>query len=865
MNIKSLCIAIAACLLAQVSVAQGSVKGKIKGITSAKKEENLAFANIYWIGTTVGTISDANGSFSISHPKGATHLVAKTIGYTSDTLAIKPGMAEVEFVLKAENLKLDEVVIAGRQRGSTMLAISPLKTEVITASGLCKMACCNLAESFENTASVSVGYSDAVSGARQIKMLGLAGTYTQMLDENRPVMRGIAAPYGLTYTPGQWLESIQVSKGPGTVINGYEAITGQINVEHRKPTAQEPLFINLFLGSDLRTEANIASALQLNDKLSTIILAHGSVDPMAADHNDDGFKDLPTAKQVNFANRWLYMADNGIQLRAGVKVLAEERQGGQMNDAPVTSVLGRYKSNINNKQANAYFKFGMPIGKKHNHAESGCTEDHDHSTHETPVKNEHVHGPECNHEKETKEHVHGPECNHEKETKKHVHGPECNHEKEVKEHEHGPECNHDAEKKQLHMHGNTACTGDHSAEEDHTAEECTAIEHSLAFVGDYNYHVQDSYFGIKNYDANMHSGFINLMYQGGFNKQNRLTAGTSFRFDKYDELLVDRYVNPASSKPIGEDIAERITNLDRIERVFGVFGEYTYSKDDKLSVILGARIDHNSLYGWLFTPRANFKWDITETFTVRASGGRGFRSPNPLSDNTGILATGRQIAINDKLKIEDAWTYGASVVKYFKLFNDERASFSVDAFRTHFNNQLLVDQEVNPLFVSIYNLDGKSYTNSIQADFNVTPIERFSIFLTYRYTDAKVNLKSQGIVEKPLVDRFKALVNLQYATKMNKWTFDFTAQLNGQTRLPNLDGNLNEPFEYSPIYPMFFGQITRKFRYVDVYVGCENIGNYTQKNPIIGADSPFSTTFNSSSVWGPLMGRKGYIGLRFTL
>ena len=181
---------------------------------------------------------------------------------------------KIEFILKEEN-ELNTVVVTGKQEGNYLSKITPIRTEVISAAGLCKMACCNLAESFENSASVSVGYSDAVTGARQIKLLGLSGSYTQMLDENRPVMRGMASPFGLSYIPGQWLESIQIAKGPSSVINGLEAITGQINLEHRKPTAENPFFLNLFLNSNLRAEANIASSLALNDKWSTVILAHG--------------------------------------------------------------------------------------------------------------------------------------------------------------------------------------------------------------------------------------------------------------------------------------------------------------------------------------------------------------------------------------------------------------------------------------------------------------------------------------------------------------------------------------------------------------------------------------------------------------
>ena len=127
---------------------------------------------------------------------------------------------------------LDAAVFVSRQAGNYLSKGKEIRTEVISAAGLCKMACCNLAESFENSASVTVGYSDAVTGARQIRLLGLSGIYTQMLDENRPVMRGLSAPFGLAYVPGQWLESIQIAKGASSVINGVESMTGQIKDPH---------------------------------------------------------------------------------------------------------------------------------------------------------------------------------------------------------------------------------------------------------------------------------------------------------------------------------------------------------------------------------------------------------------------------------------------------------------------------------------------------------------------------------------------------------------------------------------------------------------------------------------------------------
>ncbi|MBR6547386.1 MAG: TonB-dependent receptor plug domain-containing protein, partial [Bacteroidales bacterium] len=171
---------------------------------------------------------------------------------------------------------LDAAVFVSRQAGNYLSKGKDIRTEVISAAGLCKMACCNLAESFENSASVTVGFSDAVTGARQIRLLGLSGVYTQMLDETRPVMRGLSAPFGLSYVPGQWLESIQIAKGSSSVLNGVECMTGQINMEHRKPTDEKPLFINGAVMSDTKMDLNVASSLQMGYKWSTVILGHVS-------------------------------------------------------------------------------------------------------------------------------------------------------------------------------------------------------------------------------------------------------------------------------------------------------------------------------------------------------------------------------------------------------------------------------------------------------------------------------------------------------------------------------------------------------------------------------------------------------------
>lgn len=287
-------------------------------------------------------------------------------------------------IYKDRKDSLNATVFVGHQENSISRG-KTLRTELISASGLQKMACCNLAESFENSASVTVGYSDAVTGARQIRLLGLSGTYTQMLDENRPVMRGITAPYGLSYVPGPWLESIQIAKGSPSVINGLESMTGQINLEHKKPTEEKPLFIQASMMSDTKADFNATSAWQLSPTVYTILLGHVSGNFKTYDMNDDGFRDDPKMLQFNVANRWLYYTPE-LQVRWGVKAVRDHRQGG-MDGYDKSGMEPRWASDefileptegnsfakylsespwgtdITNSLLNAYLKVGKPLRK----------------------------------------------------------------------------------------------------------------------------------------------------------------------------------------------------------------------------------------------------------------------------------------------------------------------------------------------------------------------------------------------------------------------------------------------------------------------------------------------------------------------
>lgn len=254
-----------------------------------------------------------------------------------------------------------EVTVSARKAGR--VKTSGLgNTEFISSRELLRAACCNLGESFTTNPSVDVNYADAATGAQQIKLLGLSGTYVQMLTENIPNYRGLAAPYALGYIPGPWMQSIQVSKGASSVKNGYESITGQINVEFKKPQATPWADANLYFNSDLKLEANLGANLKLSDRWSTALLGHYEILDKAHDDNGDGFADMPKMRQGSLMSRWAYISDS-YMFQAAVKGLNEHREGGQIAHGHTTH--NPYLIDITNERYEAFTKNAFILNPEH--------------------------------------------------------------------------------------------------------------------------------------------------------------------------------------------------------------------------------------------------------------------------------------------------------------------------------------------------------------------------------------------------------------------------------------------------------------------------------------------------------------------
>jgi outer membrane cobalamin receptor len=731
----------------------GNIVGYVYHLNQQGEKTPLQNANVYFSDLSVGTTTDDAGKFTIERKtKDDVFLIAAFAGFKADTVLINNSeFNEIEFVLKDATI-LKSVTVTGTNIYNVLNKNAHIKTEVINKTGLMKMACCNLSESFENSATVTVGFSDAVSGAKQVQLLGLSGNYTQLMAENVPTLRGLATSFGWSFTPGSWLESIQLSKGASSVVNGYEAISGQINLEFKKPNNTEPLFINLFADEFGCYEANITAATQVSDNLWTALLLSGTLDNKPHDYNGDNFLDMPQRQFVNAYNRWLYISPNGLQSRTGIKFLYENRIGGHDPfHSNSVSAGAHYTTDIQNRNFTIENKTGFSVGSKEGQ--------------------------------------------------------------------------------------------------------------SVGIISSFTHHEQNSVFGLRTFAGNQTSFYTNLLFTShiGTGNSHKYTVGGSLILDNFKTNYLDSII--FNQTPF--------TELNRREIAPGIFGEYTFSPTDKFALIAGLRTDYNSKYGWLFTPRANVKYNLTNNLIFRASIGKGYRVPNAISDNIGILASSRKLYVENiaTLDIEKAWNYGGNFTFYVPIWDEKKLTLSLDYFHTEFQNQAVIDTERDNNSVYFYNLNGRSYADAWQADVSVTPFTRFDVFAAFRYNNTQITY-SDGTenyqVEKPLTSRFRGLINLSYATKFRKWVFDFTTQVNGPTRIPWLNG-YNSELKESPVFPILFAQITKNTKWFDVYVGAENILGYKQNNPIINAENPFDQGFESSFVWGPIVGRKLYAGVRIRI
>jgi len=715
----------------------------------------IAEVTVYWIENPSKKVkSNENGVFKIKHQAPYKKLVVSHTSMQADTLEIS-NLHEV-LVIQAKNNSLQEVVVTRRQKSNYISKLTPNRVETITAKELFKAACCDLSESFETNASVDVVSSDAVTGSKQIQMLGLSGIYTQLTVEGLPGPRGFATPLGLNSIAGTWIESINISKGIGSVANGFENMAGQINVELKKPNNSEKLFFNAYVNNMGRTDVNFNISHHINEKWSVGLLLHDNfMYNKRMNFSENGFRDAPVGNLFSGVNRWHFENGKGIIAQFGIKFLHDDRVGGQINFDKETDkfTTNQYGLGFKNQRIEGFGKLGYVF----------------------------------------------PSNRH----------------------------------------------------------------RSIGLQLSASHYKQESFFGLTGYDNQQKSFYSNLLFQDIIgNVAHKYKVGTSFQYDNYDEELVFR--NPANLKNY---------EFGRVEKVVGAFAEYTFSPNEKFDAVLGIRQDYNNLYGWFTTPRAVLRYEPIVGSTFRVSAGRGQRTANIFAENLGIFASSRVIQQLEQrtmgtkaygLKPEISWNTGLTFDQDFQLFNRE-AGLSVELFHTNFENQIVVDLE-QPQQVSFYNLDGTSYSNSLQAEFRFMPAPHFEVKTAYRMLDVQTDYQT-GKFQKPLTAKHRGFMNLAYNLHTG-WSFDYTLNVVGSKRIPSTSTNpaaFQLPTE-SDAYVTMNAQVTRKFgknQNFDLYVGGENLTNFYQKNPILAFEQPFGEHFDTNMLWGPITGRMFYMGIRY--
>jgi len=581
-------------------------------------------------------------------------------------------------------------------------------------------------------------------------MLGLTSPYIQIVQENIPNIRGAAQTYGLTFTPGTWVESIQITKGAGSVINGYESITGQINTELVKPSTDNSVFVNAYGSVDGRSELNTHFNTKVTNKWDTGLYLHGNIRNKKIDDNNDNFLDAPLTKQVNIMNRWQYTdMEKGWVSFINLRYLTDNKTTGEIDfDSDIhKNTTTFWGSEIATERFETSLKLGYVFP-------------------DLPYK-------------------------------------------------------------------------------------------SFGFQMAYSHHNQDSYFGLKEYNINHKSVYANLIYNSIISDtRNKFVTGISTSFDNYDELVLT-------------------TDYNRNEKSVGAFFEYNYDNLDNLSLSAGIRIDHHNLLETFITPRLHVKYTPWDTGTLRFSAGRGKKSAAIFAENQWLFGTNRNINIINNngvfygLNPEIAWNYGTSFNQKFNLFN-RNGDFTFDFYKTDFSEQIIVDVE-NPSEVSFYNVSSKSKANSFQFEVNYSPFIRFSIKTAYKYQDIN-NGYISGAKQQPLQPKNRFFTNLAFETHQTEkganWKFDYTYNWQSEQRIP--DTSIYTPNYQLPAFAdahiSMNAQITKVFSpRFEWYIGGENLTNDKQKIPILGADNPFGTNFDSSIVYSSVLGSMYYTGIRFNI
>ena len=344
------------------------VSQRITGKVTNLENEPLVGATVQWLGLNQGTFTNGVGFFELkTAPKLPYKLIASYVGYQSDTILITARDSSITFKLKAKQ-GLSEIIIESQRAGIIISDNKAIKVEQITQTELRKAACCDLAGCFETQTTVQPQTTNVVTNAKELRILGLSGVYNQILVDGFPVIQGLSYTYGISSIPGTVVGNIYVAKGANSVLQGFESISGQINVETKDPDNTDKVYLNAYVNSFGEKHINTNYAVKKN-KWSNLTAVHMVQPANKVDRDNDNFLDLPRLRRHLLMNKWKYGNENswGWSSKVGLRFLNERRIGGQTiynaeRDKGSTTVYGQF---VNINQPEFWTKTGYRFDDKH--------------------------------------------------------------------------------------------------------------------------------------------------------------------------------------------------------------------------------------------------------------------------------------------------------------------------------------------------------------------------------------------------------------------------------------------------------------------------------------------------------------------
>ncbi|MEY5040777.1 MAG: hypothetical protein RLZZ414_305 [Bacteroidota bacterium] len=663
-------------------------------------------------------------------------LKVSALGYQTQLYRIS-NETEILIELPIQSQMLSEINIEIKKPSTNISLLNTIKTETLGRNEFKKAACCNLSESFETNATVDASFSDAVTGTKQIQLLGLSGVYALLSSENMPVFIGNNSVMGLDIVPGQWLESVQLVKGPGSVVNGYQSISGQINTEYKSPWDKTQTFLNYYYDNERRHEFNLIHNFKKDSVVAVGIFVQADRGTLLMDMNGDDFADNLIGDKLVTMTVWESFQENKSKWfnKGGIKYVFLDKEGGQMRYLDNPYVVNKKNNRIEFWNKLAYFisrDKSKSIGLQ---------------THFVTQNHQFLFGQNTLRAKETRV-------------------------------------------------------------------------------------------------------FNNLMYQ---HTSKNTFHQWNMGFSNSVQFLDNQFTT------IGYNWLDINT---------GFFSEYTYSPNEKFSLVAATRYDYSTLWKHLVTPRVHLKYSVFPRGVLRLSAGTGAKAVNPLMENIGVFASNRTLFLDNQIanSREIGVSYGVNYTQKWDL--DYRPfTLSIDYYRTNFLNKMIADMDFSAQSIHFYNSKNAAFANSFMIQIEWEVIKFLNFKSAYRYYDVRNQYESIGWASAIFTPQHRYFINLDYEIN-KKLYFDFTFNWMGKTRLPFSGSN---PIDYQwNSYSESFFTIHSQIRYApstswDFYLGANNLLNYQQKNPIISANNSDSQFFDASIVWAPVFGRMIYFGIKWEI